>query len=446
MDLQQQFKKNWEHKKFATIEQRVLLAVSGGIDSMVMAELFLRSKIQFGIAHCNFQLRGNDSELDEKLVIDWAITREIPIYNVRFDTKPKCEEWKKGVQETARILRYEWLDKVRTENDYRYIATAHHANDNVETLMMNLFKGTGMSGLHGIPERNEHIIRPILFAKKEDVIAFSEAHKVLYRDDVSNATDAYLRNAVRHHIIPKVKEWFPNVVEHVNSSISRFAQAEILYRKAVEEEKKKLTEQRGQDIYIPVLKLRKRVPLETICYELFYPYGFTSAQIPHILELLDSESGKMVLSTTHRIIRNRDFLIITSIPEISTDIVVIEYTPCKIDTGKYKFSFSVEPKPSHIPTDNNTACVDMKQVRFPLILRKWKTGDYFYPLGMGMKKKKISRYLVDSKIALHDKENVWVLESDKRIVWLTGMRLDDRFKVKDSTEEVLLVTIKNEVA
>lgn len=154
----------------------------------------------------------------------------------------------------------------------------------------------------------------------------------------------------------------------------------------------------------------------------------------------------MVLSTTHRIIRNRDFLIITSIPEISTDIVVIEYTPCKIDTGKYKFSFSVEPKPSHIPTDNNTACVDMKQVRFPLILRKWKTGDYFYPLGMGMKKKKISRYLVDSKIALHDKENVWVLESDKRIVWLTGMRLDDRFKVKDSTEEVLLVTIKNEVA
>jgi len=441
MDLLEQFQHNWTHKKFASIEQTVLLAVSGGQDSMVMADLFHKSSINFAIAHCNFQLRGEDSNLDEQLVLDWCKERNIACHNVRFETKQKTAEWKKGTQETARILRYEWLDEICRENTYSKIVTAHHANDNVETLMINLFKGTGIGGLHAIPEQNGNIVRPLLFAGKEALQEYGAENNVPFREDASNATDTYLRNAVRHHIIPAVKQWFPNAVQNVNESISRFAQAEVLYKRAIEQERKKLMEQRGQDYYIPIKKLQNRTPLETLCYELFYPFGFSSAQLPHILELMNSESGHYISSATHRIISNRDFLVVTGIPAASTDMILVEAAPCNIVAGKLQFSFSLGDKPKEISADSNLAYIDMAQIDFPLILRKWRIGDYFYPLGMGMKKKKVSHYLIDQKVALHDKEHIWVLECKKRIVWLAGMRLDERFKLKNTTKQVLQVRL-----
>jgi tRNA(Ile)-lysidine synthase len=442
MDLLTAFQRNWAHKRFASIEQTVLLAVSGGQDSMVMADLFHKSSINFAIAHCNFQLRGEDSMLDEKLVLDWCKARNITCHNVRFDTKQKKEEWKKGTQETARILRYEWLDQICQQHGYSKLVTAHHANDNVETLMINLFKGTGISGLHAIPEQNGKIVRPLLFATKDELQQYGTQNNVPYREDVSNASDAYLRNAVRHHIIPMVDKWFPNAVQQVNESVTRFAQAEVLYKRQVEQERKKLMEQRGQDFYVPINKLTKHTPLETICYELFSPFGFSAAQVPHILELTQAETGHYISSSTHRIIRNRDFLIVTTIPADTADLILIEAAPCVIDAGRYQFSFTIEGKPKELKQDNYIAYIDLTQLNFPLILRKWRIGDYFYPLGMGMKKKKVSRYLIDQKVALHDKEHVWVLECQKRIVWLTGMRLDERFKVKDTTEKVLRVQLK----
>jgi tRNA(Ile)-lysidine synthase len=363
----------------------------------------------------------------------------ITFHNTKFNTKEASAEWKKGTQETARILRYEWLEMIRSENKYSKITTAHHANDNVETLLMNLFKGTGISGLHGIPVMNNHIIRPLLFAQKEDLQAYAQDNNISYRDDASNATDAYLRNAVRLHIIPAVKEWFPTAVQNVSESIEHFAQAELLYNKAIEQEKKKLIEQRGQDIYIPVRKLEKCVPLETICYELFAPYGFSGTQVPQILSLLHSETGHYVSSATHNVIRNRDFLIITNIHTEETGLLVIEGAPCKVETAKYAFSFSIAEKPEKIPTDSTIACLDMDKIEFPVILRKWKTGDYFYPLGMGMKKKKLSNFFIDNKVPLHEKEQLWVLECTKRIAWIGGMRLDERFKIKDNTKRVLVV-------
>ncbi|MGN6568587.1 MAG: tRNA lysidine(34) synthetase TilS, partial [Flavipsychrobacter sp.] len=382
MDLLTAFQHNWAHKKFASIEHTVLLAVSGGQDSMVMADLFHKSSINFAIAHCNFQLRGEDADLDEQLVLNWCKERNITCHNIRFETKQKKEEWKKGTQETARILRYEWLDQICREYSYSNIVTAHHANDNVETLMINLFKGTGISGLHAIPERNGKIVRPLLFATKEDLQEYGTQNNVPYREDVSNATDAYLRNAVRHHIIPTVDKWFPNAVERINESITRFTQAEVLYKRAVEQERKKLMEQRGQDFYIPVKKLQKHEPLETLCYELFYPFGFTAAQVPHILELLNAETGHYISSATHRIIRNRDFLIVTTIPADTADMILVEAVPCIIHAGRYEFSFSAEDKPNEIKSDPSIAYIDAAQVDFPLILRKWRLGDYFYPLGM----------------------------------------------------------------
>lgn len=442
MDLLQEFTRNWKKKQYVLQGQKVLLAVSGGMDSMVMATLFLQASIPFAMAHCNFQLRGEDADGDEKLVQQWAETNEIAFHNVRFDTKQKTEEWKKGVQETARILRYEWLDTVRSEYGYSSIVTAHHANDNVETLLINLFKGTGITGLHGIQERNGVIIRPLLFAQRSDIEQYAKDHVVEYREDSSNASDNYLRNAVRHHIVPVADKWFPNAVQHVSDSIKRFADAEQLYRKAVDAEIKKLVEKRGRDIYIPLLKLKKATPLETICYELFTPYGFTSAQLPHILELFESESGHFISSGTHRIIKNRDFLIVTELQTTSTDIIAIDGLPCVVETEHGHFHLSIQKKPADIPVDAKVACIDMKRITFPLLLRKWKQGDYFYPLGMGMKKKKLSKFFIDQKVPVHQKEMVWVLECDKRIAWIAGMRLDERFKVKADTAEVLRIELK----
>jgi tRNA(Ile)-lysidine synthase len=439
MILLEQFKDHWKAKGYVTPGVTVLLAVSGGEDSMVMADLFLKSGITFAVAHCNFRLRGKDADLDEKLVHDWCAANNIKFHSVQFDTKQKSQEWKKGIQETARILRYEWFELTRAHYKYARIVTAHHANDNIETLLINLFKGTGISGLHGILPENGKIIRPLLFATKEMISAYSGANDIVFREDASNASDDYLRNAVRHNVVPAVQQWFPNGIANANESIERFAQAEILYKKAIEQERKKLIEKRGKDHYIPILKLRKRDPLETICYELLLPFGFSSAQVPHIIQLMSSESGHYVSSDSHRIIRNRDFLIITALPAVGADLILVEAAPCTIDTGKYVFSFSIQPKPKVIPADPNTACLDMRHIEFPLSLRTWKTGDYFYPLGMKMKKKKVSRLLIDEKVPLHEKERIRILECSKRIAWVSGIRIDERFKIKDATEEVLVV-------
>lgn len=440
MNLQDKFIQNWEAKAFADRQQTILLAVSGGSDSMAMAHLFLNAGLSFAIAHCNFQLRGEEAEKDEQLVRDWCFTNNTIFHHTLFDTKQKMEEWGMGVQETARLLRYEWLEQIRNAQGYSHIATAHHANDNVETLLMNLFKGTGIAGLHGIPVMNEKIIRPLLFATKKEIETFISVHNIAYRDDASNATDNYLRNAVRHHIVPVVEEWFKDAVVQVNESITRFAEAELLYRKALQYERKKLIEQRGNDYYIAVRKLQKREALHTLCYELFRPFGFSSAQVPDIVRLLDAETGKRVDSVTYSIIRNRDFLIVTTKQTSATDFIQIEAVPCVVYTEKSRFKFEVQDDGKRITQDAATAYINADKLTFPLILRKWKQGDYFYPLGMGMKKKKLSKLLIDNKIPLHEKEHIWVLESDKRIVWVVGLRLDERFKVNiEGTNNVLII-------
>ncbi|MEI8280050.1 MAG: tRNA lysidine(34) synthetase TilS [Bacteroidota bacterium] len=442
MDLLQSFCEHWANKKFVVTDKAVLLAVSGGIDSMVLADLLYRCGVSFAMAHCNFQLRGEEADKDEAIVMQWAIERNITFYVTRFNTQEKADEWKKGIQETARILRYDWLETVRNENKLAAIVTAHHANDNVETLLINLFKGTGMSGLHGIPERNGYIIRPMLFATRDEITLYGAMHSVPYREDASNASDKYLRNAVRHHIIPAVNQCFPNGIQQANESIQRFAQIETIYNKAIEIERKKLTEQRGQDLYVPIRKIQKRESIETLFYELFRPYGFTSAQVPHIIELMSALSGHFVISPTHRIIRDRDFLVVTTLPNSETDLISIDKVPCTIESHNQRFVFSMDKKPTKIPESAAIACVDMKHVTWPLTLRKWRKGDYFYPLGMGMKKKKLSNYFIDQKVALHKKEQAWVLECGKRIVWVAGMRLDERFKIKDSTEQVLYIQME----
>lgn len=440
--LEEQFRQYVGRKNWFSNGETTLLAVSGGVDSMVMADLFLQLKVPFIVAHCNYRLRADEADADEALVAGWCRKNAVPFFSTGFDTATIAESWKKGIQETARILRYEWLDELRVQHGCKWLATAHHADDNVETMLMHLFKGTGIAGMHGIPERNGSVVRPLYFATKADVLAYAAEQGVDYREDASNAKDIYSRNAIRNRILPLVEEHFPGATTQMHETVNRLKQAEQLYREAVELKRKKLVEQRGVDVYVPVLKLRKAEPLETLVYELFAPYGFSTAQVPHIIHLLDAESGRLLSSATHRIIRHRDFLVVTRLSPGQADMLPVEALPAVVHTPEGSFHLKLEPRPEQLPEDPWTACIDATALGFPLVFRRARTGDYFYPLGMGRKKKKLSRYLIDRKLGKHEKEKVWVLESNRRIAWVAGMRLDERFKVVPGTQQVLMITFQ----
>lgn len=439
MDLSEKFEQNWLKQKFPAKTHPILVAVSGGKDSMVLANLLLQSGYNFSVAHCNFKLRNEASDLDEKLVTDWAERNNIQLHKIAFDTQKAMDENKQGVQETARNLRYNWFKELCTNFQYEAIATAHHANDNAETLLINLCKGTGIAGLHGIPSRNGIIIRPLLFASRKEIEQYILERRIEFREDESNAGTKYLRNAVRHAVIPVLEGVFPSATERINESIGRLIQVESIYRKAIEQEKKKLLEQRGKDIYIPILKLNKIEELETICYEIFSAYGFSSAQIPEILKLRNAEAGHFISSGTHRVIKNRQFLIITELKTESTDFILIDKLPCKITLDEGIFEFKIIENKQIEHADKNIVSIDFDEIVLPLILRRGRTGDYFYPIGMGMKKKKISRFLIDQKIALHLKEKIWIVAENQKIIWVCGMRMDERFKVKNSTARTLQI-------
>lgn len=439
MSLYDRFNSFYLQNGWQALSSPVLMAISGGVDSMVLAHLLLKMNIPIAAAHCNFHLRGSESDGDEALVRAFAEQHNFILHVHQVDTLAIAQEWKKGIEETARIVRYDWFHQLRKTHGYIAIATAHHSNDNAETLLMNLCKGTGIKGLHGILPEQNNIIRPLLFASKEEIQSYANQHLIPFREDSSNEDVKYLRNAVRHHIMPAIIEHFPHAIDNINHSIQRFAEAEILYMKEIERQRKSLLEQRGQDYYIPIKKLTLRKPLATIVYELVVPFQFSSAQIPEILKLLSAESGHYISSATHRIIRNRDFLVITALPTQETDLIVIDTLPFEIQTAKHHWTGQLKPAGMEITADSNIAYIDTSSLELPLILRKWKIGDYCYPMGMKMKKKKVSKLLIEHKIPLHEKEHIWVLEHHKKIVWVAGIRLDERFKITPQTREVLCI-------
>ena len=444
MDLEKRVHQYWQKNHFPDKTKTVLVAVSGGRDSMALATLLHESGCRIALAHCNFQLRGADSDLDQQLVGNWAQQRNIRLHTIAFDTQKAMEEHHTGIQETARKLRYDWFHAIIEEFEYAAVATAHHAQDNAETLLINLCKGTGIAGLHGIPPRNGLIIRPLLSASQEEINNYVAEKQIPYREDVSNASVKYLRNAVRHQVLPVLESVFPGVVSRLNENTIRFRQAEDIYREAIGAKTKKLIEQRGADFYIPILKLRKEIALETVCFELLSPFGFTPAQVPEILKLLQSESGHYISSATHRLIRNRMFLVITEHQTEGTDLILMEQLPASIRTADASFTFRAVPFNNKTTGhEANEASIDLDKVTLPLVLRRWRTGDYFYPLGMGMKKKKVSRFLIDQKVPLHQKERLWVLESERKIIWIAGMRIDERFKLTASSVNVLQIKMTN---
>jgi len=459
MSLLRRFVEYIKNEALFQKKDRLLLAVSGGIDSVVLCELCRQAGYNFEIAHCNFQLRGEESERDEAFIQSVGDSYSAKVFIKKFDTEKYATEKKVSIQVAARELRYEWFENLiasaaagplLTPEDFpktshithciSYILTAHHANDNVETLLMNFFKGTGIKGLQGILPKQGKIIRPLLFAKKLEIVSFAKENNLSFVEDSSNLSDKYTRNYFRNQLIPSIKKVFPEVEENLLHNIERFKDAEMLYQQAIQLHKGKLLEYKGNEIHIPVLKLLKAEPLSTIIYEIIKDYGFTAHQAVEVIHLLKSGSGRFISSTTYKIIKDRKWIIISPNNTSEASNILIDEHDSKIifENGQLEI-IKIEKGESSLSAENSIAMLDVKDITYPLLLRKWKQGDYFYPLGM-QKKKKISRFLIDQKLSMNDKEKIWIIESNKKIAWIVGKRIDDRFKITNATKKILKIS------
>lgn len=446
MNLTEKFGQFINEEKLFHPKDRLLIAVSGGLDSVVLCHLCKMAGYDFVMAHCNFQLRGTESDADEQFVKDMAIRFGVKLFTRKFDTVAYANENKTSIQVAARNLRYNWFSQLI--NDERsdkpvYMLTAHHANDNIETMLMNFFKGTGIAGLQGIMPKSgtgNRLIRPLLFAWKEELKSYAAENNLPFREDSSNSSDKYTRNYFRNKLIPSLQEVYPAVEENLLDNINRFRDIGTLYRLSVNNLKKKLVITKGNEQHIPVLKLLKTPAIHSVVYEIIHEFGFTAAQVNEVIAILESGSGKYISSHSHRILHNRGWLIITALTGISSTHVLIEETDTSILFGNMRMRISYNDKPEKIDSSRNLALLDAGMIRFPLLLRKWKRGDYFYPLGMH-KKKKLSKFFIDNKLSLVEKENTWVVEMDKKIIWVAGQRIDDRFKITPSTQKIMQLAI-----
>jgi tRNA(Ile)-lysidine synthase len=439
-----EFKAFIAKEKLFDPDNRILLAVSGGLDSVVMCELFHRAGFSFGIAHCNFSLRGKESDEDEVFVEKLARKYKVAFHCKRFSTKKVARDKKLSIQMAARDLRYEWFEEIRSKENYKFIATAHHLDDQIETFFINLQRSTGIAGLHGILPIQKTLVRPLLFTFRKNIDSYARKHKLTYREDSSNAENKYLRNKIRHEIIPVFRELnnaFPQVL---TENIQRIREAEVIFRNSIEGVRKKLIKKDKDGLHIILNELNKLVPVDTYAFELLSPFGFNESVIGDLLQSREEYTGKIFYSQTHRLVMHREEIILTPIPDKkdillkNSEIIIPEERKEIRKPIHLKFVRKDAVKRSDIDPSENMANLDLRNIKFPLVLRKWKKGDSFYPLGMN-KKKKLSDYFIDRKLSIPAKEKIWLLCSGKDILWIVGQRIDHRFRITPKTKEVLQV-------
>lgn len=442
MALFDKFKQFIQDEKLFQPNDRLLVAVSGGIDSVVLCELCRQAGYHFEMAHCNFKLRGEESDRDELFVRALAGRMGVVLHSKSFDTTFYAKTNRQSIEEAAREIRYQWFHELLSRPEalpMQCIVTGHHADDNMETVMMNFFRGTGISGLRGILPKQGKVVRPLLFARRSELEFFLKDNGLEFVTDHTNLLTDYTRNFFRNKVVPLVKECYPEAGENLLRNIHRFRETEILYRQSIELHKRKLLEIKGSETHIPVLKLQQAIPLASIVYEIINPFGFTAHQVDEVIGLLSSETGKYVKSASHRIIRNRNWLVIAPNQTMEASTILIEKSDTTISFGAGQVQIKHLPNTGQpLSTGNEMALLNASAITFPLLLRRWKQGDYFYPLGM-QKKKKLNRFLTDQKLSMVEKENTWVIEMDKKIVWVVGKRIDDRFKVTPATRHILKI-------
>lgn len=442
MDILQRFQ-NFIRLHFDGTANKFLLAVSGGVDSVVLCELCKQAGLAFSIAHCNFQLRGEESERDEKFVTSLGKKYNVEVLVKKIDTEAYAREQKLSIQEAARELRYAWFIQLKEEKGFSCTLLAHHADDNMETLLMNFFRGTGLQGMTAMPEWNlvqTCILRPMMDLRRKEILLFAEACQLQWVEDSSNLSSKYTRNFFRNELIPAIRKVYPQVEENLLANIERFKKIQSLYNISVGELKKKVCEFHQHEVRIPVLRLMQYSDTSLI-YEIIKDYGFGEKQVEEIIKLAGADSGKFIQNDSYQIIKHGRWFIIapTFLTGIETIGIGKEETRIHFRKGVIDLKFISKEKFT-LQKEGHLAQLDAKQIEFPLVLRRWKQGDYFYPLGM-KKKKKLARFFIDQKLPKNQKENIWVLESNKKIVWIVGLRIDERFKVTDSTKEVLVASL-----
>ncbi len=427
-------------------QEKYLLAVSGGIDSIVMTDLFSRAGLNFDIIHCNFKLRGSASDEDENFVIHLAQKYGVDYKVETFNTRQYADEQGISIQMAARNQRYAWFEKLLKVGAGQEIATAHHKNDVLETMIFNLAKGTGLSGLHGIRHRQQQIIRPMLFADKQEIRDYAHTHQLRWREDSSNADDKYRRNLIRHEIIPVMEQINPSLFKTLENTLERLIGAEALVQASCRQVREKSMIRKGEDAFIQTDKLLNLPGLNVVLHDIFKDYGFQYHQSREVARMLKEKKqeayvGKVFDSASHRINLDRSELLISPLPKEAQSLVsVISEQEHIKEFGQFDFSIRVlDARRYSIMPLPNVAALDHEKLKFPLKLRKWKQGDIFYPLGMNCRKK-LSDFMIDTKIPLNLKERVFVLISGDDIVWVVGHRIDHRYRITDNTQQVYEVT------
>lgn len=421
-----------------TKSDRILLAISGGIDSMVMLELFHRGQFQIAVAHANFQLRGNESELDQKLVEDGCKKYSIPFYSKRFSTQEFALQNSLSIQMAARELRYTWFNELLDQTGYDFIATAHHLNDSIETALLNFVRGSGLEGWDGISIKNGKIIRPLLFVKRDEIETFANENKMVWREDRSNSSDDYQRNFIRHHVIPQLKEMNPSLENSFADAIEKISSSNELSHSAIRSFRKEFESKKDDQVLLSKKGIHTVLHREGLLWNLIKGYGFNFDQCKQIINAFTGQSGKQFHSKKFQLIVDRKQLIIS---KIKTEIeqVRIEKDQKLVQFGENILEISVVDS-FELIKNQSVAFVDGGILEFPLVWRDWKAGDAFHPLGMNHSKK-ISDFLIDNKISLADKSLVTVVESAGEIVWVVGLRISERFKVTDQTKMILKIQL-----
>lgn len=412
-----------------------LLACSGGVDSVVLAYLCSALELDFSLAHCNFKLRGTESDKDEEFVKNLAKKLNIKNYSTHFDTSDYVSKNKVSVQMAARELRYNWFADLIEKERYEIVVTAHQADDNLETFLINLSRGTGINGLTGIPTRTKTILRPLLPFSREEILAYAKTNKIEWREDTSNAETKYLRNKIRHHIVPHLKELHPTFLDNFKRTTSHLTNTAVIAQHNIDQIQQKLFRQEGDTMKISITEIKELKPVNAYLYPLFCNYGFTEWQ--DVEGLLTAMSGKEVLSKTHRLLRDREYLLLQPINVSEKQVYQIQKGKEIIDTPiSLRFTDVVIIE----KTPNNTIFIDKDLLKYPLSIRKWEEGDVLYPFGM-KGKKKLSKFYKDEKMDVFSKEGQWLLCADNKIVWVIGKRADARFSVTEKTRNILRIDL-----
>ncbi|MDP9079734.1 MAG: tRNA lysidine(34) synthetase TilS [Bacteroidota bacterium] len=419
-------------------QDKVLAAVSGGMDSVVMVHLLKSAGFNFGIAHCNFQLRGDESTGDEQFCRQLAGQFEVPFHHISFDTLKHAADDKVSTQMAARSLRYQWFEQVRQQAGYSVIALAHHQNDAIETILLNLTRGTGITGLHGILPKNGLLVRPMLFLSRDEIQNAINELKIAYREDSSNASIKYARNKIRLEVIPKLKELNPGLEKTFENNLQRFRELEELLAAKIAELKRKIIVDNGSEVHIALGDIEALQPQRLLLFNLLQPYGVNETIVDDIIASLDKHSGRTFETAGFRLILDRGKLIIAVNNTKPLEETQININDREVNYTNYKLNILHDDSPLIIKNNPMAVSVDTALLIYPLTLRGWQQGDFFFPLGM-RGRKKVSDFFIGEKVSLHQKEVIpLVINGNGDVVWIGGYRPDDRYKVTDNTKKVTI--------